>query len=479
MAEELRINITVDNAQAAQQLDKTAQNAERAGVSLKGMSSAISEGVNPSIGGMIAMLESAAPVLIALTVIVAAITAYGKALDFVITEANAAEKVEAQQAAVLRSTAGAAGMTTEALDDLASQLSETTGIEDDVIKASENLTLTFTNIGKSIFPQATATALDLAQAFGMDLNNATIMLDKALQDPIQGMTALRRVGISFTEAEQEMIKSMVEHNRVAAAQGEILRIVSTQVSGSAAAIGTTLGGEFGKFQNLLKNLGENFGKILTPLLSAGLGSIVTVLQEVVKGAQPAFKALQDGAKALGDAFKTPEMRKELKELGTEIGKSIGELGPVAIRNVVDAMTQFAQLVVQYGPQIVRSFTQIAQAASVISSAIAGVITSLQQMGATAGQTLAAMGALPGFAGGVSNFSGGLAIVGENGPEPVFLPRGSTVLSNREAKEALSGSGGTNMTFNNVTFTVQGGDMLTLENLAMQIQQQTAMAGANS
>jgi hypothetical protein len=36
-----------------------------------------------------------------------------------------------------------------------------------------------------------------------------------------------------------------------------------------------------------------------------------------------------------------------------------------------------------------------------------------------------------------------------------------------------------MTFNNVTFTVQGGDMLTLENLAMQIQQQTAMAGANS
>jgi phage-related protein len=39
--------------------------------------------------------------------------------------------------------------------------------------------------------------------------------------------------------------------------------------------------------------------------------------------------------------------------------------------------------------------------------------------------------IPQLATGVTNFGGGMALVGENGPEIVNLPRGSNVIPNRE------------------------------------------------
>lgn len=51
----------------------------------------------------------------------------------------------------------------------------------------------------------------------------------------------------------------------------------------------------------------------------------------------------------------------------------------------------------------------------------------------------------GFASGVSNFQGGSAIVGENGPELLTLPRGSSVIPNNELGAALGG----------VTIIIQG------------------------
>ena len=46
--------------------------------------------------------------------------------------------------------------------------------------------------------------------------------------------------------------------------------------------------------------------------------------------------------------------------------------------------------------------------------------------------------IPGFAAGVRNFSGGLALVGEQGPELVHLPRGSSVYSTPDTRRLLGG-----------------------------------------
>ncbi len=58
--------------------------------------------------------------------------------------------------------------------------------------------------------------------------------------------------------------------------------------------------------------------------------------------------------------------------------------------------------------------------------------------------------IPGFASGVNNFGGGMAIVGEQGPELVQLPRGSNVYSNGQSNQMMGG----NITNN---FYVTGGN----------------------
>lgn len=63
---------------------------------------------------------------------------------------------------------------------------------------------------------------------------------------------------------------------------------------------------------------------------------------------------------------------------------------------------------------------------------------------TGGQIFGSFNPLLGrmFADGVSNFTGGLALVGEQGPELVNLPRGSDVYPTKQTAEMLSGSGAT-------------------------------------
>lgn len=61
--------------------------------------------------------------------------------------------------------------------------------------------------------------------------------------------------------------------------------------------------------------------------------------------------------------------------------------------------------------------------------------------------------IPRFAKGVQNFGGGMAIVGENGPELAYLPKGSNVYSNKESKAMMSGT--TNNFNGNITLGDQG------------------------
>jgi hypothetical protein len=58
-----------------------------------------------------------------------------------------------------------------------------------------------------------------------------------------------------------------------------------------------------------------------------------------------------------------------------------------------------------------------------------ISTAAKASAATASVGSAKSAKVPGFATGVSNFAGGLAVVGEQGPELVSLPRGASVYPN--------------------------------------------------
>ncbi|MEE2848260.1 MAG: hypothetical protein VX561_00120 [Pseudomonadota bacterium] len=144
----------------------------------------------------------------------------------------------AQVKAALESMGGASGKTFDQLSKTAEQLRNMTGVDDDEIltKVTANL-LTFGNVAGSVFDRAQRAVLDISARMKTDLMGSTMMVGKALNDPVKGLAALRRVGIQFTEQQEKQIKAMAEANNMAGAQSIMLRELERQFGGAAEAAG--------------------------------------------------------------------------------------------------------------------------------------------------------------------------------------------------------------------------------------------------
>lgn len=199
-----------------------------------------------------------------------------------------AEKVSAQTNAVLKSTGGIANVTKKQIDELGTAIMRKSGMDDEAVKSAENLLLTFTNIrneagkGNDVFTQATNITADLSVAFGKDLNSSAILVGKALNDPVKGLSALSRVGIQFSEGQKETIKKLVESGDAMKAQKMILKELETQVGGSAAAYGETLTGKLNLAKETFRNLaGDIVGAVMPTIANAAgaLGRFLTDLSQ--------------------------------------------------------------------------------------------------------------------------------------------------------------------------------------------------------
>lgn len=182
--------------------------------------------------------------------------------------ARESDKVAAQTAAVLKSTGGAAGLTAKQFEQLAGSISAKTGVDDEAIQSAQNLLATFTNVqnrvgkGNDIFSQSTEVLVDMAAALKTDVSSGAIQLGKALNDPIKGITALSRVGVTFTDQQRNQIRTMQEAGDVAGAQRVILAELRKEFGGSAEAIATP----WDRLKVSLGNVQEQIGGALVPVI---------------------------------------------------------------------------------------------------------------------------------------------------------------------------------------------------------------------
>lgn len=229
---------------------------------------------------------------------VAGIAALGNVLMDSVSAAMEAQAAQAQLAAVIESTGGIAGVTADMANRLATELQNVTRFEDDAVLGAESILLTFTNIGREVFPDAMWAAADLSQALGTDLQSSVMMLGKALNDPLSGITALKRAGVQLTDQQEAMIKKMIEAGDTMGAQKIILQELETQVGGSAKAYGETLAGKLEIFNNKLGDVKETIGNALIPALSTLVDSLGPKL---IEWAEAFAKWVEtDGARVIQD-----------------------------------------------------------------------------------------------------------------------------------------------------------------------------------
>ena len=161
----------------------------------------------------------------------AVIQGFRKIIDATVT----AERSIAQLEAGLASTGGVSGQTMQSIQALADEMQRTSIYGDELVESAAAILLSFTEISGEAFPATIRAAADLSSRMGTDLQSSVVQLGKALNAPIQNLSALSRSGIQFTKEQKALIKTLWETGQQAEAQTVILKELEKQYGGSAAA----------------------------------------------------------------------------------------------------------------------------------------------------------------------------------------------------------------------------------------------------
>lgn len=184
--------------------------------------------------------------------------------------------------AVLKATGHASGLTAGQIDALAEDLEESTMASAEAVLDTAGVLATFKSVSGAAFERTIRLSADMAAVFGQDLSASAMQLGKALEDPVEGLSALRRVGVSFTQSQRDMIAAMVEMGDTAGAQKLILDALETQVGGAGQAESKGLAGA-------TKHLTDAWEDLLKAM--ARSSAIGGAAQAVVSGAEATLRDL--------------------------------------------------------------------------------------------------------------------------------------------------------------------------------------------
>ncbi len=250
------------------------------------------------------------------------------------------QKVVKETATRIKEMGATAQITAGHVGSLSDAIEAKTAVDGDQVQSGANMLLTFKNlipvVGQSskIFDDATLAATDMAAKFGGDASSQAIVLGKALDNPSKGLSALTRIGVSFSKGEQQQIKDMQDHGDMAGAQALILKAVNKQVSGAAEAQATSWGKLMVKIHGIEDNIGgSNFIHAMANVIHAlgnvihaggnfihAMGNVIHAIGNVIHAGGNVVHALGNVVHALGN-----------------VGHALGNVGH-AFGNMVHAAT---------------------------------------------------------------------------------------------------------------------------------------------
>ncbi len=216
-------------------------------------------------------------------------------------------QAQAQVMQGIATTNMAAGRSFEQLTKAASDLQKKTIFGDEsILQGVTAQLLTFTNIAGNSFDRTQQAALDFTtrlygtKATTESLKSTTIMLGKALNDPVKNLSALTRTGFQVSESQEKMIKSLWKSGETAKAQSIILDELAKQYGGSAEAAAKVALGPWKQFMNMIGDFQETWGPLINKILTGFMdlfdwvqrnATVIGLISVSVLGAVGAYKTV--------------------------------------------------------------------------------------------------------------------------------------------------------------------------------------------
>lgn len=269
------------NDGTADSLNRFATSAKTALTSLVGEEAAgqfanklneISEGASKAtqaLGGLKNIAKTALGAFLAF----AGMNTFNQFMQQAIGKASDLERVMATTGRLIEATGRAGRLSAKEIDDFAISLGEATLTSREAANQAAKVMLSFPAIEESLFFDALELSQDIAEVMGADMVSSARQLAMALEDPVQGISALRRSGTTFTKEQREQIQNLVDQNQLFEAQELILENIRGQYGGAAAAAAQGFAGSQDTLGERLNRLKEAIGAAVLSSATAAINAL--------------------------------------------------------------------------------------------------------------------------------------------------------------------------------------------------------------
>tara|TARA_R110001606_G_scaffold366749_1_gene522014 strand:- start:640 stop:2625 length:1986 start_codon:yes stop_codon:yes gene_type:complete len=219
------------------------------------------------------------------------------ALKAIVGVVGRAEQQFLKLEAILKATGNSAGLSMQEIQNLSAEIGIATLASTQKVRDAAGILLTFKSVQGDVFRDALKLTQDLAEVGFGDLKTGATQLGKALEEPIVGLGALRRVGVSFSDTQKEQIKLFELTGQKVKAQEIILKALNEQVGGAGVKAATGLSGAVDSLQEKFVMFFEQTktGKLVVDLLTRSLNFLSDKMGEFDKEATSlnTFKEVED------------------------------------------------------------------------------------------------------------------------------------------------------------------------------------------
>ena len=228
------------------------------------------------------------------------------------------ERYMARTEAQLRATGAAVGFSSSQLDEFARSVAMNTLASTDGVRQAMSVMMTFKSVTGESFKEAIKLSQDLAETFGTDISSEARNLGRALENPADAISILKRKGIELTSEQQNLINSFVETGDKAKAQEVIFKALQERVGGTGeGSAKATLSGSLDTLGQATDQLKEQFAETtgITKFFKGAVDSLSTAfinLTKAMKGVDTAthVKNLENEISILEKSKKSLEQQFE-------------------------------------------------------------------------------------------------------------------------------------------------------------------------